>query len=135
MHATNDRRKVDRDRRRSPRIPATFAVRESVGGRVQLCQAEEIGPGGLTMKRPRDAAHPPRTALALRFELPGTGQEIDASGLVTHDTGAGSFRRTGVGFVALRSEHQQAIAAFVRAAAARGPRPGPRASGLRPRAT
>src|SRR5437868_1824922 len=115
MHATNDRRKVDRDRRRSPRIPATFAVRESAGGRVQLCQAEEIGPGGLTMKRPRDAAHLPRTELTLRFELPGTGEEIDASGVVTHDSGAGSFRRTGVGFIALRSEHQQAITAFVRA--------------------
>jgi hypothetical protein len=34
--------------------------------------------------------------------------------VVTHDAAAGSFRRTGVGFIALRPEHQQAIAAFCR---------------------
>ena len=102
------------DRRTSPRVAATFAVKEAAGGRVSLCQAEEIGPGGLTMKRPRDSVRPPRTEVVLRFELPGTRQEIDACAVVTHDTGAGSFRRTGVGFIALRSEHRQAIAAFVR---------------------
>jgi hypothetical protein len=111
---SNERRKAVRDRRVSPRIPATFAVRQSSGGRIQMGQAEEIGPGGLTMRRPRDGAHPLRTEVTLRFQLPGTHEEIDANGVVTHDSGAGTFRRTGLAFIALRSEHQQANAAFCR---------------------
>jgi hypothetical protein len=109
-----ERRKASLDRRRSLRIPATFAVKQSAGGQVQLCQAEDIGPGGITIKRPRDVSHSPRTTVALKFELPGTREEIVAHGIVTHDATAGSFRRTGVGFIALRPEHQQAIAAFCR---------------------
>jgi hypothetical protein len=109
---TVDRRRAAEDRRRSLRIPATFAVRQSSEGGVQLCQAEDIGPGGITIKRPRDVSHLPRTPVALKFELPGTREEILAEGVVTHDATAGSFRRTGVGFIALRPEHQQAIAAF-----------------------
>jgi hypothetical protein len=120
---TNERRKAAQDRRTSPRIPATFAVRQSSGGRIQLGQAEEIGPGGLTMRRPRGGAHLPRTEVTLRFQLPGTRDEIDASGVVTHDSGAGSFRRTGLAFIALRSEHEQAIAAFCRRAALETRRP------------
>ena len=113
---TNERRRIARDRRTAPRVAATFAVKQSAGGRVSLCQAEEIGPGGLTMKRPRDAVHAPRTEVVLHFELPGTRQAIDASAVVTHDAGAGSFRRTGVGFIALRAADAQAIAAFCRSA-------------------
>jgi hypothetical protein len=113
-----ERRRAARDRRQSLRIPATFAVRQSSGGSVQLCQAEDIGPGGIAIRRTRDVRHLRRTAVALRFELPGTREEIRAEGVVTHDASAGSFRRTGVGFIALRPEHEQAIAAFCRRAAA-----------------
>jgi hypothetical protein len=120
---STERRKTDRDRRQSPRIPATFAVKQLTEGRMQLCQAEDIGPGGITIKRPRDVSQAPRTAVALNFELPGTHEEIVAAGVVTHDAGAGSFRRTGVGFIALRPEHQQAIAAFCRRVAAEPRRP------------
>ena len=66
----------------------------------------------MAIKRRRDRSQSPRTEVALKFELPGTREEITAEAVVTHDPTAGSFRRTGVGFIALRPEHQQAIAAF-----------------------
>jgi c-di-GMP-binding flagellar brake protein YcgR len=112
-----DRRKTPRERRQVPRIAATFAVKQSLGDKVELCQAEDISPGGMAIKRLRDRSHSPRTAVALHFELPGTNQEITAKAVVTHDASAGSFRRTGLGFIALRPEQQQAIAAFCRRAA------------------
>jgi c-di-GMP-binding flagellar brake protein YcgR len=111
---SSDRRQTARDRRRGPRVAATFAVKESFGDRVELCQAEDISPGGMAIKRLRDRKQSPRSSVALRFELPGTREEITAEAVVTHDQTAGSFRRTGVGFIALRPEQAQAIAAFCR---------------------
>jgi c-di-GMP-binding flagellar brake protein YcgR len=113
---STERRKTARDRRKGLRIAATFAVKQSADGHVQLCQAEDISPGGMAIKRPQDQSQLPRTAVALKFELPGTREEIVTEAVVTHDATAGSFRRTGVGFIALRPEHQQAIAAFCRRA-------------------
>jgi hypothetical protein len=107
-----DRRKSARERRQGRRIAATFAVQQLAGDKLELCQAEDISPGGMAIKRRRDLSQSPRTAVALKFELPGTREEITTEAVVTHDSTAGSFRRTGVGFIALRPEHQQAIAAF-----------------------
>jgi PilZ domain len=109
-----DRRKTSRERRQGQRIAATFAVKQSADGQVELCQAEDIGPGGMAIRRLHERSQSPRTEVALRFELPGTREEIVAEAVVTHDAAAGPFRRTGVGFIALRPEQQQAIAAFCR---------------------
>jgi len=111
---SNDRRKTSRERRQGQRIAATFAVKQSSDGKVELCQAEDISPGGMAIRRLRERLQSPATEVALRFELPGTREEIVADAVVTHDSAAGPFRRTGVGFIALRPEHQQAIAAFCR---------------------
>jgi c-di-GMP-binding flagellar brake protein YcgR len=113
---TVERRRVSRDRRKALRIPATFAVKNLAEGHVALCQAEDIGVGGITMKSPRDVSYPPKTMVALAFALPGTNQEIAAEGVIVSDSGAGSFRRTGVRFIALRPEHRQLIAGFCRKA-------------------
>jgi c-di-GMP-binding flagellar brake protein YcgR len=117
-----DRRKTARERRQALRIAATFAVKQSSGGTVELCQAEDISPGGMAIKRLRDLSQVPRTEVALKFELPGTREEIVTEAVITHDSSAGSFRRTGVGFIALRPEHQQAIAAFCRRVVTSEPR-------------
>jgi PilZ domain len=114
-----ERRRTERERRRARRIAATFAVKNSTGGRVQLCQAEDICPGGITIKRPKDASYTPRTTVALAFALPGTAELIAAEGMITSDAAAGSFRRTGVSFVALRPEHKRLIAGFCRRASPR----------------
>lgn len=107
-----DRRHSDRDRRRDARIPAVFAVREATASRVQLGQAEDIGPGGMTIRHPKGVVLPPESPVLLSFELPDSREAIDAEGVVVSDRRIGSFRRTGVRFLVLRPEHQQAIAAF-----------------------
>jgi hypothetical protein len=109
-----DRRRAAEDRRRAPRIPAVFAVKKSAPGRAQLCQAEDIGPAGMTIKRPKGLSVPPRTSISLAFALPGSREEIAAEGLVVSDTVAGGFRRTGVRFIALRPEHAHLIAGYCR---------------------
>ena len=109
-------------------MPAVFAVKKALAGgegpsvgltepksrRVQLCQAEDIAPAGMTIKRPRGSAVQPRTEVALSFSLPGSHEEISARGLVVSDANVGSFRRTGVRFITLRPEHAQLIAGYCR---------------------
>lgn len=120
-----DRRRTVEERRRCDRVPAVFAVKKAVAAgehptaepdpaQVQLCQAEDIAPAGMTIKRPRGSAVQPRTELALSFSLPGSHEEISARGLVVTDASVGSFRRTGVRFIALRPEHAQLIAGYCR---------------------
>jgi hypothetical protein len=113
-----DRRRTLEERRRCDRVPAVFAVKKALpadGARhVQLCQAEDIAPAGMTIKRPRGSAVQPRTEIALSFSLPGSREEISARGLVVSDASVGSFRRTGVRFIALRPEHAQLIAGYCR---------------------
>ena len=113
---TFDRRRVAGDRRQNLRVPAVFAVKQAVAaaGRIQLCQAEDIGPAGITIRRPRGRGLESRTEVALAFALPGSREEIAARGLVMNDGVSGSFRRTGVRFIALRPEHVQLIAGYCR---------------------
>jgi hypothetical protein len=109
-----ERRRLGNDRRASQRTPAVFAVKKSLAGRVQLCQAEDIGPAGITIRRPRGITVQPCTEVALSFALPGSPELIAARGLVVNDALAGSFRRTGVRFIAIRPEHAQLIAGYCR---------------------
>jgi hypothetical protein len=95
-------------------VPAVFAVKKAIGQRVQLCQAEDLTPSGMAMKRPRGTFIIPRTEVDLTFSLPGSQEEISARGVVLHDVVVGSFRRTGVRFIAVRPEHQQLIAGYCR---------------------
>src|SRR3954468_9736762 len=110
-----ERRRSASDRRASARTPAVFAVKKSIAGYVQLCQAEDINPGGITIRRPRGVSVRPETEIVLSFALPGSREEIAAQGVVTNDGVVGSFRRTGVRFLALRPEHVQLIAGYCRA--------------------
>ncbi|HEY4392616.1 MAG TPA: PilZ domain-containing protein [Polyangia bacterium] len=116
-----DRRRAPNERRQSDRIPAVFAVKKAIAGHdgtpsreIQLCQAEDIAPAGITIKRPRGSAVLARTELALSFSLPGSRDEISARGVVVSDASAGSFRRTGVRFIALAPQHAQLIAGYCR---------------------
>jgi hypothetical protein len=110
----SDRRRAPADRRKSKRVPAVFAVKKLVGSGLQLCQAEDIAPSGMTIKRPRGTVVAPSTEVDLAFALPGSAREISARGLVVSDVVSGSFRRTGVRFVALRPEYERMIAGYCR---------------------
>ena len=111
---STDRRRAQKERREDERVPAVFAVKKAIGKNVQLCQAEDITPSGMTMKRPRGTFIIPRTEIDLAFALPGSNEEISARGVVVHDVVAGSFRRTGVRFIAVRPDHAQLIAGYCR---------------------
>ena len=111
---SSDRRRTAEDRRQAERVPAVFAVKKLMGRNMQLCQAEDITPSGMTMKRPRGALIIPRTEVDLSFALPGSQEEILARGVVVNDVVVGSFRRTGVRFIAVRPEHAQLIAGYCR---------------------
>jgi len=109
-----ERRLIASDRRGMPRKRAVFAVKKSQSGAVQLCQAEDIAPGGITILRPRGTSVQPTTEVSLAFALPGTREEIATTGVVVNDVVAGGFRRTGVRFIALRPEHARLIAGYCR---------------------
>ena len=102
------------DRRRALRTPAVFAVKKAFAGRVSLCQAEDIGPSGITIRRPRGTMVPASAEVSLSFALPGSDEEIAAKGVVVNDGVDGGFRRTGVRFIALRPDHERLIAGYCR---------------------
>jgi len=109
-----DRRKLAGDRRSAERTPAVFAVKKSFAGRISLCQAEDIGTSGITIRRPRGTLVPARAEVALEFSLPGSAEAIAARGVVVNDGADGGFRRTGVRFIALRPDHERLIAGYCR---------------------
>jgi c-di-GMP-binding flagellar brake protein YcgR len=107
-----DRRRADRERRQARRVAAVFAVKQITGERVQLGQAEDIAPCGMTLRWPPDAAPLPDGPLALTFELPGSLAPIAARATVVHDVRADRYRRTGVRFVALEPDAARRIARY-----------------------
>jgi hypothetical protein len=107
-----DRRRAERERRQARRVAAVFAVKETTGRRVQLGQAEDIAPCGMTLRWPRDAALPTDAAVALTFELPGSGPPIAAQAAVVSIRRAGRYRRTGVRFTALAEDAAHRIAQY-----------------------
>ena len=109
-----ERRRSERDRRESWRVPVVCAVRNTVAGRLYLGQAEDIGPGGITLRRPRDVPVTPKTPITMTFDLPGTRATIDVDGLVVSDRRAGSFRRTGIRFVGPSAEQVALLGEFRR---------------------
>jgi hypothetical protein len=112
MHV--ERRRAERDRRQNWRVAAVCAVRNMVGNRIHLGQSEDIGPGGITLRRPRDLPMQPETPVSLTFDLPGTQTTVDVDGLVVSDRRYGAFRRTGIRFVGPSSKQLAVLAEFCR---------------------
>lgn len=107
-----ERRRADRDRRQDSRVLAVFAVRNVIGSRLQLGQAEDIAPTGITLRRPRDVPVLPQTPLSLSFDLPGAEAPISVTGMVVSDQRRGPFRRTGIRFTEIPPESAERLAAF-----------------------
>jgi hypothetical protein len=110
-----DRRRGIRDRRVALRVPAVFAVKSVLRGREQLSQAENLGPGGMTLRRLPDLPASAGVAIVLTFALPDGGALLRAPGVVVTDELAGTFRRTGVRFVGLADEVERRIVGFCEA--------------------
>jgi c-di-GMP-binding flagellar brake protein YcgR len=107
-----DRRRTERERRQARRVAAVFAVKETTGHQVQLGQAEDIAPCGMTLRWPKDAALVPESPVVLTFELPGTDAPIAARATVVNTRRTGRYRRTGVRFEALEPDAAQRIAQY-----------------------
>jgi hypothetical protein len=107
-----ERRRSERDRREVGRVPVVCAVRNTVAGRLYLGQAEDIGPGGMTLRRPRDVPVVPQTPITMTFALPGMRATIDVDGLVVSDRRIGYFRRTGIRFVEASAEHRALLGEY-----------------------
>jgi len=107
-----ERRRTERDRRGSWRVSAVCAVRNLVGDDFHLSQSEDIGPGGITLRRPRDLPMQPETPVSLTFDLPGTRNTIAVDGLVVSDRRHGGFRRTGIRFVQPSTEQMAMLREF-----------------------
>jgi hypothetical protein len=107
-----ERRRTERDRRGTSRISAVCAVRNVVGDGFHLSQSEDIAPGGITLRRPRDLPMLPETPVSLTFDLPGTRTTIAVDGLVVSDRRHGGFRRTGIRFVGPSSEQLAMLREF-----------------------
>lgn len=91
---------------------AVFAVRNVIGTRLQLGQAEDIAPTGITVRRPRDMPVLPQTSLSLSFDLPGSDAPVSVKGLVVSDQRRGLFRRTGIRFTEISPESAERLATF-----------------------
>jgi hypothetical protein len=114
-----DRRRTGEDRRKTRRIPAVFAVQNGRGREVQLGQAEDIGPAGMTLRFPRDTPLAADAAVILVFELPGTRGAIAARAQVVSERRSGRYRRTGVRFTAVDPQSASLIEAYCQSGAAR----------------
>jgi uncharacterized protein (TIGR02266 family) len=96
------------NRRTSPRVtlgvPVSYRSGQTIAGSLTL----NIGKGGLAIRTMSPL--PPDTAVELKFRLPGTAVEIDASGRV-----AWSDRKVGMGiqFERLDAAHQTVIDGFI----------------------
>jgi hypothetical protein len=112
---TGDRRRGIRDRRVALRVPAVFAVKSVLRGREQLSQAENLGPGGMTLRRLPDLPAAAGATIILTFALPDGGTLLRAPGVVVTDELAGTFRRTGVRFSGLSGEVERRILGFCEA--------------------
>ena len=96
-------------------MPAVFAVKKAGRGRAHaaLPGRGHHPVGDDHEAAPRDVIIP-RTEVDLSFALPGSQEEILARGVVVNDVVVGSFRRTGVRFIAVQPEHAQLIAGYCR---------------------
>ena len=90
--------------RRAVGVPITYRSGDTIAGAVTL----DIGKGGIAIRTMNPL--PKSASLHVRFRLPGSGAEIEATGRV-----AWSDRKVGMGgqFEFVSAAHQRAIDAFV----------------------
>jgi c-di-GMP-binding flagellar brake protein YcgR len=115
VNVTSDRRQGIPDRRVALRVPAVFAVKSFLRGRVQLGQAEDLGVGGMTLRRLPDVPAAPGAPISLTFALPVSGRDdslLRLQGVVVSDRLDGTFRRTGVRFAGVGSDTQEVLSRF-----------------------
>lgn len=82
---------------------------------MQLGQAEDLGLGGMTLRRLPDVPATPGASISLTFALPMNGFDeplLRVQGVVVSDRLDGTFRRTGVRFAGLPHDAAEALSRF-----------------------
>ena len=105
----SDRRRSDRERRGTARVPLTAAVRER--GTTRLAQAQDIGPNGLSLVRHAD--EPSDAPVDLEFQLPDDERAIEVTAQVVFEKTESGLRRAGVKFLAIKDEDADRIRAYL----------------------
>ena len=112
-----DRRSSPRDRRRAARAPLVTAVRQRIGGDLQLALAQDVGATGMCLKRVPGRAYLPSTPVSMAFELPDGGDLVRVRGAVVFERAEGSYQMTGVRFEDLSPLDHARILRYIRRAA------------------
>lgn len=106
------------ERRDSTRAPISIAVKQRVGPRVVLCQANDISTGGMFIAsvldpwRARRAARPGKCWL--EFSLPGSDVLIAARAETVRQFVHARFLLTAVRFAAIAPSHRRLIGRYVK---------------------
>jgi len=101
------------DRRRARRVPFVASVLKQVGEERTLALAQDLGDGGIQLRRVAGPIYSPRTPVSLAFELPDGGELIRVSGAVVFERAEGSWHTVGVRFCDISLFDRQRIARWL----------------------
>jgi c-di-GMP-binding flagellar brake protein YcgR len=102
------------NRRVTPRVSISIAVRKRVGRREFLCQAGDISTSGIFLAEVEGEPQPLGAKCRLEFSLPGSKVMIAARGCVVRQAVNGRFYLSGVRFAAIAPSHRRLIGRYVR---------------------
>ncbi|OGR13088.1 MAG: hypothetical protein A2341_08400 [Deltaproteobacteria bacterium RIFOXYB12_FULL_58_9] len=110
-----DRRQQERrlgDRRTTDRVPLELWMEEVSGDDVYFRRTGNVSPGGVFFDRA--IPHPLRTAVTLKFALPGDKEMVVARGLVVSAAGAKDGLGMGVKFISIEGDGAKRIRSYIR---------------------
>src|SRR5262249_23598511 len=111
-----ERRRAVRDRRNQSRAPLVAAVKQKLGGQVQLALAQNLGRAGMLLRCAPGQSFNPTTPMAMAFELPDGAGLVCARAQVVWQRADGTLR--GIQFQNLSPFDQERIERYLDRAAA-----------------
>jgi hypothetical protein len=101
------------NRRHFRRAMVAFAVKQVIGGRTVICQANDISTDGIFMASVMDELFQLHGRCRLEFTLPGTEILIQALGRIVRQQVNGRYHLNAVKFAALAPSHRRLIERYV----------------------
>ncbi len=101
------------ERRSVPRVPLTAAVLKTVGEERCLCQAVDISPTGMSMRRAKGLPLSTDLQVFLKFSLPGSEEVHRIRAVVVREESDGRFWASAVTFGPLPDRLRRRIDSYV----------------------